>query len=135
MERYGILRIDKDLAYGLVLTTDAAVMTQVRRSAKTKGLLGEAVDDATVLIHPSERGYFKQVLLKLGLAGSRDAGYVDGEAHQIDLDLDDRQLRPYQELAAESPWEGDQGRRRRAARARRSSVRRRWRRPMPPRRG
>lgn len=57
MERYGILRIDKDPAHGLVLTsTDAAVMTQVRRSAKTKGLLGEAVDDATVLIHPPSGG-------------------------------------------------------------------------------
>ena len=110
MERYGILRIDKDPAHGLVLTsTDAAVMTQVRRSAKTKGLLGEAVDDATVLIHPSERGHLKQVLLKLGWPAEDVAGYVDGEAHQIDLDLDDWQLRPYQELAAESFWEGGSG--------------------------
>lgn len=110
MGRYGILRIDKDPAHGLVLTsTDVAVMTQVRRSAKTKGLLGEAIDDATVVVHPSERGHLKQILLKLGWPAEDVAGYVDGEAHDISLDTDDWQLRPYQELAAESFWEGGSG--------------------------
>lgn len=110
MGRYGILRMDKDPAHGLVLTsTDRAVLTQVRRSAKVRGLIGDAIDDNTVLVHPSERGHLKQVLLKLGWPAEDVAGYVDGEAHHIELDAKNWQLRPYQQSAAESFWEGGSG--------------------------
>ncbi len=37
----------------------------------------------TVIVHPSERGHLKQVLLKLGWPAEDHAGYVDGEAHPI----------------------------------------------------
>ena len=37
---------------------------------------------------PSERGHLKQVLLKLGWPAEDLAGYVDGEAHAIELDED-----------------------------------------------
>ena len=39
------------------------------------------IDDDTVIVHPSERGHIKQVLLKLGWPAEDLAGYVDGEAH------------------------------------------------------
>lgn len=110
MGRYGRLRIEKHPTHGLVLvTTDRAVLTEVLRSAKVKGLVGARIDDDTVLVHPSERGNLKQVLLKLGWPAEDLAGYVDGEHHEIALDEDGWQIRPYQQQAAESFWHGGSG--------------------------
>ena len=67
MDRFGRLRLEKHPVQGLVLvSTDRAVLTEVLRSAKVKGLVGARIDDDTVVVHPSERGHLKQVLLKLG---------------------------------------------------------------------
>lgn len=115
MGRYGRLRLEKHPTHGLVLVgTDAAVLAEVRRSAKVKGLLGESIDADTVAVHPSERGNLKQVLLKLGWPAEDLAGYVDGEKHPIELDTrlpdgGEWQLRDYQRHAAESFWHGGSG--------------------------
>ena len=110
MDRYGRLRIEKHPTHGLVLvTTDRPVLTEVLRSAKIKGLVGARVDEDTVVVHPSERGHLKQVLLKLGWPADDLAGYVNGEAHAIDLDQTGWDLRPYQDQAAESFWHGGSG--------------------------
>ena len=86
MGRYGRLRIEKHPTHGLVLvSTDRPVLAEVLRSAKIKGLLGARVDEDTVIVHPSERGRLKQVLLKIGWPAEDLAGYVDGEAHEIAL--------------------------------------------------
>ena len=74
-----------------------------------KGLLGSRVDEDTVMVHPSERGHLKQVLLKLGWPAEDLAGYVDGEAHEIGLDQRGWSLRPYQRQAADSFWHGGSG--------------------------
>ncbi|HSU36913.1 MAG TPA: helicase-associated domain-containing protein, partial [Propionibacteriaceae bacterium] len=103
MDRYGRLRIEKHPTHGLVLiSTDRPVLTEVLRSAKIKGLVGARVDEDTVVVHPSERGHLKQVLLKLGWPAEDLAGYVDGEAHAISLDETDWTLRNYQSQAADS---------------------------------
>ena len=110
MDRYGRLRIEKHPTHGLVLvSTDRAVLTEVTKSAKVKGLLGAKIDDDSVVVHPSERGHLKQVLLKLGWPAEDLAGYVDGEAHAIDLAEQSWHLRPYQIQAAESFWHGGSG--------------------------
>ena len=110
MDRYGRLRIEKHPTHGLVLvSTDRPVLTEVLRSAKVKGLVGARVDSDTVVVHPSERGHLKQVLLKLGWPAEDLAGYVDGEAHAIDLDQTEWELRSYQDQAAESFWHGGSG--------------------------
>jgi DNA excision repair protein ERCC-3 len=110
MGRYGRLRIEKHPLHGLILVSnDRPVLTEVMRSAKVKGLLGAVVDADTVIIHPSERGHLKQVLLKLGWPAEDFAGYVNGEAHDIDLDQTGWTLRPYQRMAAESFWHGGSG--------------------------
>ncbi|GAA2112154.1 DEAD/DEAH box helicase [Microlunatus panaciterrae] len=110
MDRYGRLRIEKHPTHGLVLvSSDKPVLTEVLRSAKVKGLVGASIGDDSVIIHPSERGQLKQVLLKLGWPAEDLAGYVDGEAHQIELDESGWALRPYQRLAAESFWHGGSG--------------------------
>ncbi len=110
MDRYGRLRIEKHPTHGLVLvTTDRPVLTEVLKSAKVKGLVGSRVDDDTVVVHASERGHLKQVLLKLGWPAEDLAGYVNGEAHAIDLVQDGWELRPYQAQAAESFFHGGSG--------------------------
>jgi DNA excision repair protein ERCC-3 len=110
MDRYGRLRIEKHPTHGLVLGgDDRPVLTEVLRSTKVKGLVGARVDSDTVVVHPSERGHLKQVLLKLGWPAEDLAGYVDGEAHAIDLDQAEWTLRPYQSQAADSFWHGGSG--------------------------
>jgi DNA excision repair protein ERCC-3 len=110
MARYGRLRLEKNPANGLVLvSSDRAVLEEVIRAKKVAGMLGERLDADTVVVHPSERGNLKQVLLKLGWPAEDYAGYVDGEAHSIALDTTDWTLRPYQSEAAESFWHGGSG--------------------------
>ena len=110
MDRFGRLRLEKHPMHGLVLvSTDRAVLTEVLRSAKVKGLVGARLDDDTVVVHPCERGHLKQVLLKLGWPAEDLAGYVNGEAHEIALVQDGWELRPYQRQAADSFWHGGSG--------------------------
>ncbi|SDM65248.1 DNA repair helicase XPB [Actinomyces ruminicola] len=120
MGRYGRLQLVTDPAHGLVLhSTDAPVLAEVLRSKRTKGLLGTRLGDADVVVHPSERGHLKQVLIKLGWPAEDLAGYVDGEAHPIALqdsaadvaaEVDGAfALRPYQVEAVDSFWAGGSG--------------------------
>ena len=120
MDRYGRLTLVTDPAHGLVLhASDVAVLKEVMRSRRTTGLLGASLGETDVVVHPSERGHLKQVLIKLGWPAEDLAGYVDGEAHPIALrDSPDGvaagepgafTLRPYQRQAVESFWSGGSG--------------------------
>jgi DNA excision repair protein ERCC-3 len=110
MARYGRLQLLKHPVHGLVLTTtDRPVLEEVLKSKKIAPLVGARVEPDTVVVHPSERGQIKQVLLKLGWPAEDHAGYVDGEAHPIDLEEDGWQLRPYQKQAVEGFWHGGSG--------------------------
>jgi DNA excision repair protein ERCC-3 len=110
MGRYGRLRLEKHPMYGLVLaSSDRAVLEEVLRARKLQSMFGVRVDDDSVAVHPSERGTLKQALLKIGWPAEDLAGYVDGEAHVIDLVEDGWELRGYQRDAAESFWHGGSG--------------------------
>jgi DNA excision repair protein ERCC-3 len=110
MDRYGRLQLANDAAHGLVLrASDRAVLVEVTRSKKLAGMLGAHIDADTIAVHPSERGRLKQALLKLGWPAEDLAGYVDGEAHEIDLREDGWHLRDYQRVAAEQFWAGGSG--------------------------
>ncbi|KIA66294.1 DNA repair helicase XPB [Nocardia vulneris] len=112
MARYGRLQLVKHPAHGLTLVSlDRAVLEEVLRHKKIAPMLGARLDDDTVVVHASERGRIKQMLLKIGWPAEDLAGYVDGEAHPIDLDYSDDKwhLRDYQELAADSFWAGGSG--------------------------
>ncbi len=113
MARYGRLRLEKHPTHGLVLSsTDQAVFEEVLRAKKVAGMIGERLggaDGDSVVVHASERGNLKQVLLKLGWPAEDFAGYVDGEAHPIELDESEWKLRDYQREAAESFWHGGSG--------------------------
>lgn len=110
MARYGRLQLMSHPVHGLVLhSLDRAVLEEVLRSRRVAGMLGTRLDADDVVVHPSERGRLKQALLKLGWPAEDLAGYVDGEAHAIDLDTADWHLRPYQQQAVESFWHGGSG--------------------------
>ena len=112
MGRYGRLQLVKNPAHGLTLVgLDRAVLAEVLRNKKIAPMLGARIDDDTVIVHPSERGRVKQMLLKIGWPAEDLAGYVDGEAHSISLDFETNpwHLRDYQELAADSFWSGGSG--------------------------
>lgn len=110
MERYGKLKLIEDDEHGLLLVSEQeSVLEEVLRSKKTEGMFGERLNDLTLAVHPSQRGHLKQVLLKLGWPAEDLAGYVDGEAHEIELDQDGWQLRDYQQHAVDGFWHGGSG--------------------------
>jgi len=110
MSRYGRLQLLNHPTHGLVLNSfDRAVLEEVLRSKRIAPLIGARIDDDTVVVHPSQRGHLKQVLLKLGWPAEDLAGYVDGEAHAIALREDGWTLRPYQREAVEGFWHGGSG--------------------------
>ncbi len=110
MSRYGRLRLEKDPQHGLVLrTTDYPVLEEVLHAKKIQPLLGPRIDGETVVVHSSQRGQLKQLLLKLGWPAEDFAGYVDGTPHPMVLDEDGWMLRPYQKLAVENFWSGGSG--------------------------
>jgi DNA excision repair protein ERCC-3 len=110
MGRFGRLQLSQHPAHGLVLTSiDRAVLEEVLRHKKISPMLGARIDDDTVIVHPSERGRLKQVLLKVGWPAEDLAGYVDGEAHPISLEENGWELRDYQRRAAQAFWAGGSG--------------------------
>ncbi|WP_461122297.1 DNA repair helicase XPB [Saccharothrix stipae] len=110
MGRFGRLQLANHPVHGLVLNSlDRAVLEEVLRHKKIKPMMGARIDDDTVVVHPSERGRLKQMLLKIGWPAEDLAGYVDGEAHPIDLVEDGWQLRDYQRMAARAFWAGGSG--------------------------
>ena len=110
MDRYGRLQLLKHPTHGLVLLSlDRAVLEEVLRNKKIAPMLGQRIDDDTVLVHPSERGRLKQALLRVSWPAEDLAGYVNGEAHDIELRQDGWQLRDYQREAVASFWAGGSG--------------------------
>ncbi|GHH55322.1 DNA repair helicase XPB [Lentzea cavernae] len=110
MGRFGRLVLANNPAHGLVLhSNDRAVLEEVLRNKKIAPMMGARIDDDTVVVHPSERGRLKQLLLKVGWPAEDHAGYVDGEAHPIELEENGWKLRDYQRLAAQTFWAGGSG--------------------------
>jgi DNA excision repair protein ERCC-3 len=110
MGRYGRLQLTQSPVHGLVLASlDRAVLEEVLRQRRIAPLLGERIDDDTVVVHPSERGHLKQALLKIGWPAEDLAGYVDGEAHPIELRQEGWTLRDYQQQAVAGFWDGGSG--------------------------
>jgi len=110
MSRYGRLRLEAHPVHGLILVSnDPAVLKEVTRGKKVAPMLGLQLDEETIVVHPGQRGFLKQALLKLGWPAEDFAGYVDGEHHEISLKQDGWKIRKYQELAAEGFWHGGSG--------------------------
>lgn len=122
MERFGVLTLEQSPAHGLVLhSEDAALLSELITHPDIVALLGPRIDNHTVRVHPSERGELKHRLLRLDHPVSDHAGYVDGEAHEIELsatsgadassgaDGEPWHLREYQQRAVEAFTHGESG--------------------------
>lgn len=112
MSRYGRVRLHRHPAQGLIIeSAEPAILVEISRHKKIKPMLGATVDAETIIVHPSERGRLKQELLKIGWPAEDLAGYVDGESHPIELStaVEQWSLRDYQQMAADSFWEGGSG--------------------------
>ncbi len=110
MGRYGRLVLQTHPAHGLIMVSrDRAVLEEILRHKKIAPMIGARIDPDTVIVHPSQRGHLKQALLKVGWPADDEAGYVDGEAHHIELDTTNWHLRSYQEQAVEGFWAGGSG--------------------------
>ncbi|MBM9466453.1 DNA repair helicase XPB [Nakamurella leprariae] len=110
MSRYGRLVLQSHPTQGLILISrDRAVLEEILRHKKIAPMLGARIDQDTIAVHPSERGHLKQALLKVGWPAEDEAGYVDGEAHPIELAPDGWELRPYQAEAVQGFWAGGSG--------------------------
>jgi DNA excision repair protein ERCC-3 len=110
MGRYGRLQLTQSPVHGLVLVAlDRAVLEEVLRQRRIAPLLGARIDDDMVVVHPSERGHLKQALLKIGWPAEDLAGYVDGEAHPIELREEGWTLREYQRQAVDGFFDGGSG--------------------------
>jgi len=110
MSRYGRLVLQTHPTHGLIMVgRDKAVLEEILRNKKVAPMIGARIDEDTVLVHPSERGRLKQTLLKVGWPAEDEAGYVDGEAHPIQLDNANWTLRGYQSDAVEGFWAGGSG--------------------------
>jgi DNA excision repair protein ERCC-3 len=110
MSRYGRLQLVQHPSQGLVLVSlDRAVLEEVQRHRKIAPMLGARIDADTVVVHPSERGRLKQALLKVGWPAEDLAGYVDGQAHPIELVENGWALRDYQREAVTGFWAGGSG--------------------------
>lgn len=112
MARYGRVRLHAHPAHGLILESEEpAILAEISRHKKIAPMLGQVLGDDAIVVHPSERGRLKQELLKIGWPAEDLAGYVDGESHPISLSTEHEQwsLRDYQEMAADSFWDGGSG--------------------------
>lgn len=102
MDRFGVLVLTSSPVHGLVLeSSDTALLDNLAEQPEMQGIFGTRIDPGTVEVYPSERGELKFRLLKLGHPVADHAGYVDGEAHAIDLN--------YHEAPADSPGSGGTG--------------------------
>lgn len=100
MGRFGRLRLEDHPTHGLVLqASDRKLLSEIIDSKHTQSMLGDRIDFETAVVHPSQRGAIKQALVKLGWPADDRAGLIDGEAHAIELDETNWQLRPYQKDA------------------------------------
>ena len=137
MDRFGVLVLTSSPVHGLVLeSSDTALLDNLAEQPEMQGIFGTRIDPGTVEVYPSERGELKFRLLKLGHPVADHAGYVDGEAHAIDLHyhevpgssagsggtgagsaetdevsggLQEWHLRPYQEEAVQTFMRGESG--------------------------
>ncbi|MDP5273334.1 DNA repair helicase XPB [Chengkuizengella axinellae] len=104
MNRYGILRLEKNNDSLTLISRDSDIMKRIRKSDSIQPYLLEEIDQYSCRIDLKHRGIIKQELIQLGFPVEDIAGYLSGETLQIQLS--DLELRDYQSNAIESFYQG-----------------------------
>lgn len=110
--RFGKIQLVKRDDGSLLLRChDQFAFREIQASTQVRPYLGEAVGAGELLIQPGTRGRLKQALIKLGFPVEDLAGYVDGDA--LDIQFRDKTLRgrdfglrEYQQEAVEMFYAG-----------------------------
>src|SRR6266511_1604181 len=100
--RWGRVRLRKQDGELRLESEDAALLAEIARHKSVKPYLGAQLSASAFHVPPQFRGALKQALIAVGWPVEDLAGYVVGEALEIELRADRFILRDYQEDAAET---------------------------------
>ena len=111
ISRYGRVKLkwqDNDL---VLFSDDRALIIELSRHKQLIPYIATQIDPLTLRMDSARRGYIKHALVKIGYPAEDLAGYVDGEALQINLRLMSLggkpfALRAYQQEAADIFYAG-----------------------------
>ena len=85
ISRYGRLKLVREGEMLLLMSDDAALMTEVMRNRRTQPFLLRQIDRRTIQVDASRRGHIKQALIHLGFPAEDLAGYTDGSPLPLQL--------------------------------------------------
>ena len=111
ISRYGrvkLIRSDEDF---LLVSDDVALMAELVRHKLLIPYIIDQTDPNALRVDPARRGHIKQALVNIGYPAEDLAGYIDGEALEVQLRLmtvggNPFVLRDYQQEAAEIFYAG-----------------------------
>ncbi|MFS1513305.1 DNA repair helicase XPB [Chengkuizengella sp. SCS-71B] len=104
MNRYGILRLEKNNDQLTLISRDSDIMKEIRKSKVIQPYLQDEIDKFSSKINLIHRGLIKQELIQLGFPVEDIAGYLSGES--LEIQLSDVDLRDYQINAIEAFYQG-----------------------------
>ena len=85
ISRYGRLKLVREGDTLLLISDDAALLTEVMRNRRTQPFLLRQVNRTTLQVDASRRGHIKQALIHLGFPAEDLAGYTDGSPLPLHL--------------------------------------------------
>lgn len=111
ISRYGRLKLIREGEALLLVSDDAALLTEVMRNRRTQPFLLRQLNSRTIQVDASRRGHIKQALIHLGFPAEDLAGYTEGSPLPLQL-REETQLgkefapRAYQSAAAAAFYAG-----------------------------
>ncbi|MHA2236438.1 MAG: DNA repair helicase XPB, partial [Candidatus Thorarchaeota archaeon] len=104
MSRYGQLSLYKEGPDILLLCEDEDLAEEIWQNKKVREFLLERVDNVTMIVDPTKRGFVKHALIEIGHPVEDVAGYVEGEhlpfeIRETTLEGNEWGLRTYQDDA------------------------------------
>jgi len=85
ISRYGRLKLIREGEALLLVSDDAALLTEVMRNRRTQPFLLRQVNSRTLQVDASRRGHIKQALIHLGFPAEDLAGYTEGSPLPLHL--------------------------------------------------
>ncbi len=104
--RYGRVKLTRRNGDLLLVSEDAALITEISRQKQLMPYIIEKLDPLTLRTNPVWRGHIKQAMVNIGYPAEDLAGYVEGEAlpmHLRSITTDEKEfnLRDYQHQSAD----------------------------------